>query len=60
MITKINDNWYLLTFESDDGKFACFGFNEEAVKGKFAKWHRKVCMGHQLIRRPVELYNDFY
>lgn len=60
MITKIKDNWYKLRFTSPDGDFACFGCSEDAVKGKFATWHRKVHMGNRLIRRPVELYNDVY
>lgn len=59
MIRKINDNWYTLIFESDDGRFACFGYNEEAVKAKFAKWYRGIYMSSKIIPRSVELYNDY-
>lgn len=48
MITQINQNWYMLTFESDDGRFACFGFTEEACKGKFASWFRKIYMASKM------------
>lgn len=56
MIIKLSDNWYMLTFHSDDGRFAAFGYNEEAVKGKFATWYRNMYMAKKIIPRPVDLY----
>lgn len=42
MLTKINDGWWILRFENEEGKFAWFGHTEGEVKGRFADWMRRI------------------
>ena len=42
MLTKVSDQWWMLRFEGDEGRFVWFGYTEGEVKGKFARWMQRA------------------
>ena len=40
MVTRVTDNWWMLRYEGDEGRFVWFGQNEAEVIHKYAAWVR--------------------
>lgn len=38
MLRKISEHWWMLSYESCEGRFVWFGYTEGEVKHKFAAW----------------------
>lgn len=42
MLIKVSDQWCMLRFEGDEGRFVWFGYSEDEVRGKFACWMQRA------------------
>jgi hypothetical protein len=42
MLVKVSEHWWMLRFDSEEGRFVWFGYSEGEVKQKFASWMNRV------------------
>jgi hypothetical protein len=54
MLNRISDNWWMLSYDGDEGRFVWFGFTEDQVKQKFAAWMRRMSMGRNLRQTVIQ------
>lgn len=47
MLQRIADNWWVIKFYCEEGKYVWFGFSEDEVKAKFNAFMRKWDMKRQ-------------
>jgi hypothetical protein len=53
MLKQVKEQWWMLRFEGEEGRFVWFGYSEGHVKQKFESWMRQASSTR--LRNPTRM-----